>query len=333
VASETRLRVGTRGSQLAVWQADRVIERLAALGAQAERVLVRTTGDRILDAPLSKIGDKGLFTKELEERLVDGTIDVAVHSLKDLPTNVPEGLVLGAVLEREDPSDALVCPGGQRLAELPRGARVGTSSLRRRAQLLALRPDLDVRDLRGNVPTRLSKVERGEYDAAVMARAGLVRLGLGSRITETIDLALVLPAVGQGAIAVEARAEDPRTATWLGALDHRPTHLATVAERALLGRLEGGCQVPIGALATWEGPELRLRGLVADLDGQRIVRGSRVGCVATTEDAREVGERLAELLLVEGGDLILERVRAGCGRDTISPPGSAEPGSKGGVPR
>jgi hydroxymethylbilane synthase len=324
VTSEALLRVGTRGSRLAVWQADRVIERLAESGARAERVIVRTTGDRILDAPLSKIGDKGLFTKELEERLLDGTIDLAVHSLKDLPTEVPEGLALGAVLEREDPRDALVGRAGRTLRELPSGACVGTSSLRRRAQLLALRPDLDVRDLRGNVETRLGKIERGDYAAAVMARAGLMRLGLESAIAEVLDPEDVLPAVGQGAIAVEVRGDDGERG-WLRVLDDPDTHLATLAERALLARLEGGCQVPIGALATWRGRELRLSGLVADLGGTRVVRGSELRHVETARDAGETGERLAERLLAEGGAPILEDVRRAAERDTISVSSPEEP--------
>jgi hydroxymethylbilane synthase len=324
MATERRLRVGTRGSRLALWQADRVIELLAAAGLAAERVVVHTTGDRILDTPLAKIGDKGLFTKELEERLLEDAIDVAVHSLKDLPTQVPRGLVLGAVLEREDPSDALVCPAGHHLDELPEGARIGTSSLRRRAQLLLRRPDLDVRDLRGNVPTRLSKLDQGDYDAVVMARAGLLRLGLGSRITETIDPAVMLPAVGQGAIGVEAREVTPSAEAWLEVLDHRLTHLATSAERGLLGRLEGGCQVPIGALATWEGRLLRLRGLVAGLDGEQVVSGEEKAEVVSRDDARHLGESLANRLLAEGADRILDGVRAASGRDTISLPSSEE---------
>jgi len=324
MATETRLRVGTRGSQLALWQADRVIELLAAAGLAAERVVVRTTGDRILDTPLAKIGDKGLFTKELEERLLDGAIDLAVHSLKDLPTEIPGGLAIGAVLEREDPSDALVCPAGRRLDELPEGGRVGTSSLRRRAQILLRRPDLEVRDLRGNVPTRLSKLDNGDYDAAVMARAGLLRLGLGSRITETIDPAVILPAVGQGAIGVETRELTPSTRAWLEVLDHPSTHLATTAERALLARLEGGCQIPIGALATWEGRRLRLRGLVAGLDGEQVVRGDETADVDSRHDAEKLGESLALRLLGQGADRILDGVRAASLRDTISLPSSEE---------
>ena len=268
--------VGTRGSRLALWQADFVAERLAALrpGLEIRRTIIKTIGDKILDTPLSKIGDKGLFTKELEAALLDGRIDIAVHSLKDLPTRLPAGLAIGAILEREDPRDALISLSRTTLKDLPPGARVGTSSLRRRSQILALRSDLEIVDLRGNVPTRIERVEKGEMDAVVLAKAGVVRLGLGSKIVEVIDPDVVLSAVGQGAIAIEIRGNDPRISEILAPLDHFPTRLAVIAERALLRRLEGGCQIPIGALGTLDREILTLRGLVADLEGRCIVRAA-----------------------------------------------------------
>jgi len=308
------VRIGTRGSALALWQADHVAGRLTAVfpGLEARRVVVKTAGDRILDAPLSKIGDKGLFTKELESALRDGAIDAAVHSLKDLPTAVPAGLALGAVLEREDPRDVWISPSGRTLADLPKGARVGTSSLRRRSQILSRRPDLLVVDLRGNVPTRIEKAENGLYDAVVLARAGVLRLGLESKITEVLGLETVLPAVGQGAIAIEIREDDRPMHAMASALDHRPTRLATAAERGLLERLEGGCQVPIGAHATLEGRRLTLRALVSDLGGTTVIRGSDEEEIPDgaqgIERAAELGRRLAERLLDRGAAPILERI-------------------------
>ena len=313
-----RLRVGTRGSRLALWQADLVAQRLRAAFPDLEviRVVIRTTGDRVLDTALSKIGDKGLFTRELETALFDGGIDVAVHSLKDLPTELPDGLELGAVLEREDPRDALVSPSGRRLAELPRGARIGTSSLRRRAQLLAARPDLEIVDLRGNVPTRVEKVEHGDCDAAVLALAGLVRLGLEAKIAERLAPQVLLSAAGQGAIAVQARAGDEAVAARLAPLDHLATRLAVTAERALLARLEGGCQVPIGALATPANGQLTLLALVADLDGREVVRGEESAEVRDAGAAAALGGGLGERLLEEGAAAILARVRG-----ALAPPG------------
>ncbi len=247
------LRAGTRGSRLALWQTDLVASRLrqAWPGLQVERVLITTLGDRVSDVPLPRIGDKGIFTRELEDALRAGTIDLAVHSLKDLPTELPPGLVIAAILERADPRDALVGPSPVTIDTLRAGARVGTSSLRRRAQLLARRPDLDVRDLRGNVPTRVDKVLAGDLDAAVLALAGLTRLGLSDHVVEVFGTDVMLPAPGQGALAVEIRADDQRTAAWVAPLDDRDTRLATTAERTMLAQLEGGCQAPIGALATF----------------------------------------------------------------------------------
>jgi hydroxymethylbilane synthase len=263
----------------------------------------------VLDQPLFRIGDKGLFTKDVEAALAAGRIDLAVHSLKDLPTALAPGLALGAVLEREDPRDALVSAGPW-LHELPPGARVGTSSLRRRAQLLALRPDLRIVEVRGNVSTRLAKAERGECEAIVLARAGLLRLGLGNRAVEVFDPERLLPAVGQGVVAVEVREDDARTRELAAAIDHRPTRLAVTAERALLARLEGGCQVPVGALAVGAGGELVLSALVADLDGRDPVRATEAAKVASEEEARALGERVAERLLAGGAREVLDRIRA-----------------------
>ncbi|MFO0072942.1 MAG: hydroxymethylbilane synthase, partial [Gemmatimonas sp.] len=254
------LRIGTRSSELALFQARQVASMLAAIGVESELVTYTTIGDRILDKPLSAIGEKGLFTAELEADLLAGRTDCAVHSLKDLPTADPEGLTVVALLEREDPRDAFVTRPGitaTRLEELPEGAKVGTSSLRRRAQLRALRPDLEVCELRGNVGTRLRKIDEGQVDAALLAAAGLRRLGLGHRIVSLLNAPDWLGAPGQGAIAVQARANDEKMLGILRQLDHAPTRLAVSAERALLASLEGGCQVPIGA-ATLDEPEYGL---------------------------------------------------------------------------
>ncbi len=318
------LRLGTRGSPLALRQADEVARLLTAARRELriERVILKTPGDRMLEEALFRIGDKGLFTKDVEAALASGRIDLAVHSLKDLPTGLAPGLVLGAVLEREDPRDALVS-AGPRLHELPVGSRVGTSSLRRRAQLLALRPDLRIVDLRGNVATRLAKAEKGDCEALVLARAGLVRLGLADRVVEVFDPGRLVPAVGQGAIAVEVRQDDRRVCELVRTIDHRPTRLAVVAERALLACLEGGCQVPIGALAVFAGDVLGLTGLVADLDGRQVVRAAETARVEAEEDARALGERLAERLEAAGARAVLDRVRA-AGRAV---PGPAEEGA------
>lgn len=307
-----RIRIGTRGSRLALWQADHVAARLAKAhpGLEPKRVVIRTTGDRVLDTALSRIGDKGLFTRELESALHEERIDVAVHSLKDLPTDMPGGLGIAAVLEREDPRDALVARDGLELAALPAGSRVGTSSLRRRAQLLALRPDLEIADLRGNVPTRIEKVQRGDVTAAVLARAGLVRLGLEGHVSQVLEPEQVLSAVGQGAVAVQSRAEDADTRRLLAPLDHGLTRLAVTAERSLLARLEGGCQVPVGALATIDGQRTRLRAIVASVDGRDVVRGEESAETPDLASAEALGVRLAERLLEDGADEILTRTRA-----------------------
>lgn len=303
------LRIGTRGSDLALWQAEHVATRLRALagGPEVEIEVIRTEGDLIQDIPLSQVAGKAFFTKEIEAALLEERVDLAVHSLKDLATMQPEGLGVAAVLEREDPRDALLTRqdvGG--LEDLSRGARVGTSSLRRRALLLRWRPDLELLELRGNVPTRIEKMERGDYDAVVLAAAGVKRLGRGEKIRAFLPMDRVLPAVSQGAMAVQIREADEEAARWVRQLDHEDTRLATNAERALLRRLEGGCQVPVGAHATRRGNRLALRGVVCSLDGTRSVEGEREG---GPEDADAIGLALAEELLGKGADAILGAIR------------------------
>jgi hydroxymethylbilane synthase len=293
--------IASRGSQLALWQAKWVAGELAARGHECRLEIIKTTGDKITDVPLAKVGTKGLFTKEIEEALLDGRADLAVHSLKDLPTELPEGLVLAAVPQREDARDAVV---GKRLMELPPGAKVGTSSLRRAAQLRKLRPDLLVESVRGNLDTRLRKLDEGQYDAILLAAAGLKRLGWGDRIAEILPAEMMCSAVGQGALAIETK---PSGAGFEASrlLDHAETHAAVTAERGLLGALGGGCQVPIGAYATVSGDRLRLLGLVASPDGAEIIRGETDGPVC---DAEELGRKLGTSLLDRGARAILEGV-------------------------
>jgi hydroxymethylbilane synthase len=312
------LRIGTRGSALALWQAEHVAALIGALpGAPAvELVHIETQGDKIQDVALSRLPGKAFFTKELEEAITDGRVDLAVHSLKDVETAMPPGLVLGAVLEREDPGDALVARPGLRLQTLPPGARVGTSSLRRAAFLRRWRPDLDVADLRGNVPTRLRRLDDGDYDAIILAAAGLKRLGLGDRITDPVPFQIMLPAVSQGAIAIQLRADDARVMPWIEPLDHAPTRLRTTAERALLREVEGGCQIPLGAHATLHGERLELAAAVASLDGADSVTGRIAG---PPRDAVMLGRGLAGDLLARGGEAIMAAIRAG--QDTGGLPG------------
>jgi hydroxymethylbilane synthase len=300
---------------LARWQAEYVAGALGALPdpPQTELVLIKSEGDRIQDIPLSKVHGKAFFTKEIEEALMDRRVDVAVHSLKDLATANPPGLCLGAVMEREDPRDVLLfspalSPGDSPVSpeKLPRGARVGTSSLRRRALLRRWRPDLEVRDLRGNVPTRIGKLDAGEYDAIILACAGVRRLGLESRISAFLPLDTFLPAVSQGSVAVQIRSGDQEVSRWVGNLDHREARLATAAERAFLRRLEGGCQIPVGAYGEVRGGDLVLRGIVSSLDGSRGVQGEVEGSV---NDAERLGTDLAEDLLGRGAEEILEEIR------------------------
>jgi hydroxymethylbilane synthase len=309
--SKQTLIVGTRGSTLALWQAEHVIERLRAIRPHLDLHLktIKTHGDLVRDRALSQVGGKGLFVKEIESALLAGEIDLAVHSLKDMPTELPRGLALGAILARADARDALVVRGqGTDLADLPEGAVVGTSSLRRRAQVLAQRPDLRVRDLRGNVDTRLRKLRSGQYDAVVLAAAGLVRLGHADEIDQYLPPNLMLPAVGQGALCVEIRANDSATRSLLAPLDHEPTHQATSAERAFLHRLEGGCQVPVAAYGQVHDSELQLWGLAASLDGKQLVKDEIRGPATS---AVRLGSELAERVLAGGGQAILEEIRRG----------------------
>lgn len=307
------LRIGTRGSALALWQANHVRERLRELhGVEAEIVRIRTSGDRFAAAPIAQIGAeggaKGVFIKEIEDALVDGSVDLAVHSMKDVPAETAKGLAFAAITKREDPRDCLIAHTGASLAKLPQGARIGTSSLRRQAQLRRFRRDLEVRDLRGNVDTRLKKVAAGEFDAIVLALAGVRRLGEAGRVTEVLDAGVMLPAVGQGALGIEARANDADAMKLAGALDDAETRSCVEAERALLRRLEGGCQAPLGAWARWEGGEMRIEACVLSADGRECIRGERRGAAA---EAKAMGEKLGEELIEGGADKILRMARFG----------------------
>ena len=295
------IRIGSRGSALALWQAEHVKERLEALGHAVEVRVITTTGDRILDRPLESVGGKGAFLKEIEEAMLVGEVDLAVHSLKDVPTSLPDGLALCAILERGDPRDALVSRSGTRLVELPSGARVGTASLRRQAQLRARRPDLAVVDLRGNVDTRIRRLREGRFDAILLALAGLMRLGRAAEATEALDPDLMVPAPGQGAIGLECREGDRGVSEAVILLNHEVTARAVAAERAFLARLGGGCNVPLAAYAVADGEGLRLQGLVAGLDGSRVVRGEARG-----SEPQSLGCGLAERLLAEGAGELIE---------------------------
>ena len=300
------LRIGTRGSLLAKWQAEFVRKQLfQATGVEAEIVIIKTAGDKLHQAPLTQIGGKGIFIKELEEALLDESVDLAVHSVKDIPTDTPSRLCFPAVCRRDDVRDCLVSSNGATLANLRQGARVGTSSLRRQAQLRHIRPDLDTREMRGNVDTRLRKVESGEYEAILLAKAGLDRLGWSQRITEILSPDLCMPAVGQGAIAVEARLKDTEAADLLAKLDDAETRTAIIAERAMLGALHGGCQVPIGAWARIERGELVLEACVCSVDGVQYVKQR---AAAPPEQAAQLGEHMARLLMEAGAQSILEEV-------------------------
>jgi hydroxymethylbilane synthase len=301
------LRIGTRGSRLALVQSHWVKDRIETThpDVRVELVTITTTGDTILDSPLSKVGGKGLFVKEIEEALIRGEVHLAVHSMKDVPAVLPEPLMLTAYPEREDPRDAMISLRYRSLDQLPGGGRVGTSSLRRSSQILQRRPDLRVETLRGNVDTRLRKLEEGKYDAIILAAAGLNRFGLGHRITEVLPTEWMLPAVGQGALGIEVRREDRETRRLLRFLDHGPTQQAVLAERAFLKELEGGCQVPIGALAVLEGDDLRLEGMVAELDGSEVIRQTLRGDRSKPE---EIGVVLGKSILSAGGKRILAEV-------------------------
>lgn len=303
------LRIATRKSQLALWQANYIRQRLEELnpGLQVELVKMSTQGDKILDTPLAKVGGKGLFVKELESGLLSGEADIAVHSMKDVPVELPEDLHLPVICPREDPRDAFVSITVANFDALPKGARVGTSSLRRQCQIRALRPDLEILDLRGNVNTRLGKLDAGDYDAIILAAAGLKRLEMVSRITEYLAPEISLPAIGQGAVGIECRREDQRVNALLAPLNDAQTQTRVTAERALNAKLQGGCQVPIAGYAELEHGVILLRGLVGQPDGSEIVRGNIAGPPA---DAGQLGEVLAEDLLSRGADRILEALYA-----------------------
>ncbi|MGH9683889.1 MAG: hydroxymethylbilane synthase [Candidatus Acidiferrales bacterium] len=303
----TALRIGTRGSALALWQANYVRERIARIhGTVAELVRIRTTGDHFRSASVAQLtaqsGSKGVFIKEIEDALLEGTIDLAVHSMKDVPTEIPAGLAFPAIAKREDARDCLMSRGGRKLADLPSGARIGTSSLRRHAQLRHHRPDVIVCDLRGNVDTRMKKLDAGEFDAIVLAAAGVMRLGATDRIAEILPVSTMLPAVGQGALGIETRADDRATTELMRALDDTDTRSTVTAERALLRELEGGCQVPLGAFATLANGELHLVAGVFSSDGSDYVCREATG---TASDPEALGKNLACVLIEAGAGQIL----------------------------
>jgi hydroxymethylbilane synthase len=302
------LRIATRESPLALWQANFVKDALNQHhpALYVELVPMTTRGDQILDSPLAKVGGKGLFVKELEKAMLDGRADIAVHSMKDVPMEFPEGLGLAVICEREDPADAFVSNDYRSLKELPQGARVGTSSFRRQCQLKEQRPDLEILDLRGNVGTRLGKLDSGGYDGIILAAAGLIRLGLDERIRERLSYELSLPAGGQGAVGIECRNDDLETLNLLYCLHHSQTAARVTAERAVNARLEGGCQVPIASFAELEGDSLNLRALVGAVDGSVIYRSERNG---SQHDAERLGVEVAEDLLKQGAKAILDAIK------------------------
>jgi hydroxymethylbilane synthase len=301
------LRIGSRGSILARWQAEFVRKQLFQLtGMEAEIVIIKTSGDKMQQAPLGQIGGKGIFIKELEEALLEEGVDLAVHSVKDIPTDTPSRLCFPAVCRRDDVRDCLISHSGTLLANLKQGARVGTSSLRRQAQLRHYRPDLDIRDLRGNVDTRLRKVEGGEYDAIVLSKAGLDRLGWSQKIAEALSTDISLPAVGQGAIAIQSRVKDEEAGEILGKLNHEETRTVIIAERALMAALQGGCQVPMGAWARIERGELVMEAVVCSVDGVQYVRQKTT---AAPDQAAELGQRMAQMLIEGGARNILDEVK------------------------
>jgi hydroxymethylbilane synthase len=304
------LKIGTRGSKLALSQSEWIKTQIAALypDLRVEIIRIKTKGDRILDSPLSKIGGKGIFVKEIEDALLRGDVDLAVHSIKDVPADLPDGLHLPVFPEREDPRDIFISAAYNSLDELPERATVGTGSLRRSAQLLHIRPDLDVVSIRGNVDSRLRRAESGDIQAIILAAAGLKRLGLYPKVCQFLSVDKFLPAIGQGALGLEIRQDDDRILDLIGSLNHGPTEVAVKAERAFLKRLEGGCQVPIAGYGRIEEEEIVLNGMVAELDGSRIIKGELRG---KGDRPEELGIRLAESLLSEGAEEILARVYGG----------------------
>jgi len=307
-----KLRIGSRGSQLALWQANHISALLRARGHDVEIEIIHTTGDKITDVALAKVGTKGMFTKEIEEALAAGRVDLAVHSLKDLPTELSKGFEIAAITERQDPRDAFCSRHYAKIEGLPKDARVGTSSLRRQAQLKAIRPDLDIHPLRGNVDTRLRKLDQGEYDAIILASAGLKRLGKTELIKQIIPAEIMCPAAGQGALGIEIREGDVKTRDLLAFLNDAHARATTTCERSLLNRLGGGCQVPIGAFAEIRNGKLHLESIVADPDGTQLLRDSREG-----DDPEKLGNAAGASLLERGGDAILEAVY---GRGLAVPP-------------
>jgi hydroxymethylbilane synthase len=301
------LKIATRQSPLALWQANYVSNELHKYHPDLtiELLKIVTKGDKILDTPLAKIGGKGLFIKELEVALLSGEADIAVHSMKDVPMQLPQGLALDIICQREEPRDAFVSNHYQNLTQLPNHAKVGTSSLRRQSQLLALRPDLQIKDLRGNVGTRLSKLDKGDYDAIILAAAGLIRLDLPQRIASLLDETVLLPAAGQGAVGIETRAHDSKIINLLAPLSCSKTTTRVTAERAMNFRLDGGCQVPIAGFAEFKGDELVLTGRVGSVDGKQLIRAESRG---RPEDAKNIGEEVAEKLLAAGAGDILQQV-------------------------
>ncbi|MEN6325285.1 MAG: hydroxymethylbilane synthase [Syntrophomonas sp.] len=306
------LRLGTRGSKLALWQSEHVAGKLRQShpDLKVELQIIKTTGDKILDVALSKIGDKGLFTKEIEKELLEGRIDLAVHSMKDLPTQLEKGLAIGAVLERENPADVLISNRNYTFDSLPPEARIGTSSLRRIAQLKKLRPDLVFVEIRGNVETRIRKMQEENLDGIVLAYAGVKRLGMEDAISEILPCEVILPAVGQGVIAIETRSNDAEVLSLLEAINDKNAYLSCEAERAFLQGLEGGCQVPIASLATINDDKILLQGLIAALDGGEVIKGCNEGCC---REAELVGQQLAKTLLDRGAGRILNDIRCAGG--------------------
>ncbi len=302
-----QIRIGTRGSALALWQAEWVKSELAKKysGTEVTLTKIKTTGDKILDVPLAKVGGKGLFVKEIEEAMLANEIDIAVHSMKDVPTFFPDGLHLSCITKREDPRDALLSRNKVKFNDLPKGANVGTSSLRRQAQLMSVRPDFVIHQLRGNVDTRLRKLKEGQYDAIILAAAGVRRLGLAENVTEYIDPEISLPAIGQGALGIECRVDDRELNDMIAFFNDADTRTCVMGERALLRRLEGGCQVPIACYGQMKGGNLFLTGLVGSVDGKRIIKNTIEG---TADKAEKLGVTLAEKLLSKGADVILREV-------------------------
>ena len=301
------IRIGTRSSALALWQAEWVKSELEKKypGIETSLTKIKTTGDKILDVPLAKVGGKGLFVKEIEEAMLANEIDIAVHSMKDVPTFFPDGLHLGAITEREDPRDALLTRTKTLFKDLPNGAHVGTSSLRRQAQLMNVRPDFVIHQLRGNVDTRLRKLREGQYDAIILAAAGVKRLGLVDNVSEYIDPEISLPAIGQGALGIECRVDDRELNDLIAFFNHADSRTCVTGERALLRRLEGGCQVPIACYGQMKNGNLHLTGLVGSVDGRRIIKDSIEGA---PNHAEKLGVTLAEKLLSQGADVILREV-------------------------